>query len=158
MATTAAWTTLYSRILTDRLGLEVTPLDLPGPDTHLKVCDGAGWTFVFSTNPSITPHYLSINFGVCYDEYAETLTAQRHLMLQLGQRFNHQADVVKVLPASPTDCTYLIETYLAAPGALPDPDLLTALIPTWLTTLLTTHQAVATEIEAAALYATTPGD
>ena len=51
-----------------------------------------------------------------------------------------------------------LETYLAAPGALPDPDLLTALIPTWLTTLLTTHQAVATEIEAAALYATTPGD
>lgn len=160
MATTTAWTSLYQHVLTQRLGLEVDVTDIPaaGALAYLKVRTGAGWIFGFCSDPDTRPHYLQIRFGMAYGDHTDVLTASPQLMTQLCHRFTLEADAVKVVPRSATACSYLVETYLAAPGALPDPDLLTALVPAWVTALIETHRAVRTEIEAAALYTAQPGD
>lgn len=148
MATTIAWTTIYRTAL-DRLGLDVTT-----HDDHLRVATGAGWVFHLSTDPDERPHYLQIAFPVSYSSHNELLSGRHDLMATLATHLTAETDTVKAIATGPTRCLYLIQTHLAPPGSLPHPDLLTALLPTYLSLLTAAHHDLVTELEAATLYTT----
>ncbi|GGB81431.1 hypothetical protein N798_00210 [Knoellia flava TL1] len=146
MATRTAWTQLYMDVLHHRLGLNAVAE--PG---HLHVTDGSDWHYLLATDPDTTPHHLQISFPVSYGGF-DVLDTQPRLMGSIGIRLNTATDLVKVAPTSPTGCLYIIHAHLAAPGTLPSPDLLAALLPSWFALLVDAHQQLLTEIEAATLY------
>ena len=147
MATTAAWNNRYVPILRDTLGLRVEV----HPD-HLRVLTGSGLHYRLSTDPDTTPHSLDIAFHISLRPHTELLNSHPQLLTDIATRLTASTPLVKVLPTGDTRCVLLIQTALAIPGTLPEPHLLTALLPVHLDTLAEAFHDLHTELEAAALY------
>ncbi len=146
MATRTAWTSLYTRVLTDQLGLDVT-----NSGDHLTVRAPHERVYLIDTRTGDSmPHYLQIAALLNTTPYRQAINADPTLLLRIAARLTTDTRVVKA-HADTRGVFLSAEAYLAGPGNLPDPALLAGVVPALLDALHDTCQHVFLELEASTL-------